>query len=70
MIADQIIILLIQEVFVQHAMPLVYLVSHLMLLHNVQAARRVIILNLVELLLQIAQVLALLLARINKYNIK
>ena len=51
MIADQIIILLIQEMFVQHAIPLVYLALHLMLLHNVQAARRVIILPLVELLL-------------------
>ena len=51
MIADQIIIFLMQEVFVPHAIPLVYLVSHLILLHNVQAARRVIILPLVELLL-------------------
>ena len=66
MIADQIIILLLQEMFVLHAIPPVYLVSHLMLLHNVQAARRVIILPLVDLLLQLAQVLAMLLARINK----
>ena len=54
MIVDQIIILLIQEMFVPHAIPLAYLASHLMLIHNVQAARRVIILPLVEVLLQIA----------------
>ena len=51
MIADQIIIFLMQEVFVPHAIPLVYHASHLMLLHNVQAARFLITLPLVEQLL-------------------